>query len=304
MNKHVLIATIVTGVAILFSGTVYADELDLRISPRSLGVIAKPGSSIRIPLSIVNTGDSQYIRPMMVRSLSNEEHATIEYRTIESLPLRVSFFEGEDRVDGSVLINKKRSKNIVAQLEVGETIPVGDYTLAVGVETQPEYASSPYDMRVKLRLLSPILLTISRNGLVDVQGTIKSFAITGHRYFFDSFESVPLDLVIANTGKNATRVGGKVVVRNMFGQHAEYDLVEQLVPTKSQRSMRLAADPMNIPSLKGFFVGTYNVSAQITLSDGVVQLTQSTKFYSFPYGIVTVGMLVTIGGLILLRKRR
>lgn len=288
----------------LFSSTVHAGDVNITIGPHAVGVLARPGTVVRVPFTITNSSDSQYVKPILLRARETGTAAQLEYDAISTIPLQAAYFEGEEQIGQSILLDKGRARTLIYQLELSDSVKVGDYLLAAGVETQPDHLSSAFSLRSKVRLLAPILLTVSRTGSVDINGTIQSFTTGNKQYFFDSFDSIPLDLTIANIGRNAFRAGGTILVRNGFGQSATYDLNERVIFAGGSRSLSLRQSDTEGVTIHGFFVGTYTVSASVVLTDGTVQLTKSTTFYAFPFKIMFFGLMVMVGGLIVLRKRQ
>ncbi len=301
--KRCIIAIIVCA-TLCFVPVVQAKDVDLTIEPRAVGVLARPGSTVRIPLTVTNSSSSQYLKPIILRSQVSDDGLESESSALNTLPIQTSFYDGDARVERSIFLQKGKAKKVIYQLELSDRLSTGDYLLLAGYETQPDQLSTTYSVRAKLRVMTPILLTVSKSGVVDIRGEIRSFETKNQQYFYDSFDPIPLNLVIANTGKNALRASGKITVRNAFGQSAQYDLAERLILSKTSGQLSLDQDGASGVTVKGFFVGKYTASAAIVITDGTVQLSRSTTFYSFPFKILFGGIFITISGLIVLRRRR
>lgn len=302
MSRYIAVATFLLGLLVVQG--VHAKDVDMTITPRAVGVLARPGTVVRIPLTVTNSAASQYLKPIALTARDVDGESQTEYSPVDSLPIRASFFEGEERIDQALLFSKGRAKKLTYQFELSDRIATGDYLLVAGVETQVDHLPTTYSVRSKVRLVAPVLLTVSHTGSVDIKGVIRAFGINSGQYFFDSFDPIPFQLSVANTGRNAIRAGGVVVVRNAFGQSATYDLEDKLILSNTSRSLSLGNSYSDGNKIQGFFVGKYTVTASVNVTDGAVQLTRSTSFYAFPFKILFGGIVVTIGGLIMLRKRR
>ena len=285
------------------SPSAYAQQIDLTMTPPTLEVLIKPDTQLSIPYTITNRADNIGLRPMIKIFSIVKQGESVEYGSVEKLPIKFSFADENSESINAFMVNKGGAKKIFLQVDVLENAPEGDYHLSFLVETQPEFLDKQFSSRIKSQIASPLLITVTKTGKTQVRGAISIFKIGGN--LFDSFDPIPVTLLVKNKGKNVVNVGGGLTARGSFGESAVYPLQNQNILAGAEKLMttQLAKDDSTL-TLKGFFVGRYGVSASVMLADGTVQLNKSSSFFAFPFKIVAVAVLGSFVGIMVLRKRR
>lgn len=282
---------------------VQAQQIDLTLAPSSIELLIKPGAQVKVPFTLSNRSDEVSFSPSIKTFRLAGDGKSVEYGSAEGLPIKTSFYDETSNLVSGLTLKKGESKKIFMDLVVPKSTSEGDYYLAFIAETQPERIDKQYSIRVKAQIAAPLLITISRSGTTEAKGTIDIFEVS--RKVYDSFDSIPVKLHLQNLGKNVVYAGGTITVRGPLGEKAVYSLENHNILSHSGRDMvsKLAqGDYATV--LKGFFIGRYTVSANVTLGDGAVQLSRSTSFFAFPFKIIFVAVLSAVVGLIIIRKRR
>lgn len=172
-------------------------------------------------------------------------------------------------------------------------------------------------LRAKATIASNILITVTDSGIVEVKPSIALFDVLAKikiRFFgktfkfFDSFDPVPVNLIVYNKGKNLIKPEGTINLRGGFGLNSKYDIIPKNILAGSQRLLEATPSALfddKLPStltLTGFFIGSYKLSTDISFGENSPQIFASTSFISFPFKLF-IGIIVAILGTIFIIKR-
>ena len=124
-------------------------------------------------------------------------------------------------------------------------------------------------------------------------------------------------MIAENRGRNVITPQGTILLRGNFGEGATFQIVPQNILANSQRyitaspSAELLCDekrpeamcktPLTL-LLKGFFVGNYKISANMSFGEGTPNLFAATAFIALPFKfiIALAGVIVIV--YVLIRK--
>lgn len=304
LRIYILIALLILSCG-AFKAPPYANaqQIDLAVSPPTSEVLIKPGAEVLIPYAITNRADSVGLKPLVKTFLIKKQGESVEYGSVEKVPLNISFVDENSETIEAVVVDKVSTKKIFLKLYVPTATQEGEYYLAVLLETQPEFLDKQYSTRIKSQIASPLLVIVTKTGKMQVKGSISAFEVGGK--IFDSFDSIPMTLRVKNQGKNVVNAVGSITVRGSFGESAIYQMQNRNIRAKSESSMNSkSAGGDTALILKGFYIGRYGVSASVVLADGTVQLNKSSSFFAIPFKIILFLVLGSFVGIIVLRKRR
>lgn len=283
--------------------SVNAQQIDVTVMPPNIELMIKPGAQVRIPYTITNRADAISLRPLIQTFSISNEGKTIMQGSTKNLPFQFWFLEDKTAISDGFSLSKGSTKKVILSITVAPETKEGDYYVAFIVESQPEYLDKQYSVRIKAQIASPLLITVTKTGKTQIEGAISDFKVAGR--FFDSFDSIPISLKVRNNGKNVIYADGTITVRGFFGEKAVYPIRGTNILTNSERQLSTKISQEDYSAvLKGFFIGKYNVTTSISLSDGTVQLNESTSFYSFPLKIILLALLGSVLGLKFLRHKR
>ena len=123
---------------------------------------------------------------------------------------------------------------------------------------------------------------------------------------FDSFDKIPIVLIVENKGKNLIKPQGEITLLGSFGLTSKYDIVSKNILSESQRLLEAtpSAEYSTPTSLivSGFFAGLYHLSADINFGENSPQIFASTSFFAFPFKLL-FGLIIAIVGIIFIIKR-
>jgi len=163
----------------------------------------------------------------------------------------------------------------------------------------------------KATIGSNILITVTDSGIVDISPKVAIFdVIDSHRLnllgrtmnIFDSFDPVPVVLILENRGKNYIKPEGEITLKGAFGATSNYELLPFNIISRSQRLIEATPSaslitkegrPVSL-TVSGFFVGHYHLSTNISFGENSPTVFASTSFISFPFKLTAGFILVLI----------
>lgn len=310
--KHFFILFICVTGYMLHVTWVNAEELKLELTPSSIEIVAKPNSSINQQYTLTNKGD-----PMAVK--------------IEVLPFEIKDSTGQvvlgNRLDGligftldsqeaqsnPVLLKTNEIKRLTLGIQVPEGLPEQDYYYSLVVVTNPPpIPEGVVSVRAKISLASHLLITVTSNGQIEIKPKITLFeprsgfnlkAGDSTVHLFDSFDSIPIVLLVHNTGKNLIQAKGTIVEKGFPFGIKKYEIKSQTILAQSQR-LFLAASTLamnNEPTnklakdsllLKGFHLGLYDLSTSINSGKATPTIYGRTFLLALPFKLFGVIFIV------------
>jgi len=297
----------------VYLGNVNAQQVSLSISPPLLELFIKPGKSIMVAYKLGNLGDPTFLNLKVLPFEAKDNLGNIRIKPEFEGPVRFSLDNSDLRLDQPFFLKTNDSQQILLRIRIPENIIDGDYYYSLLAETIPPAASEGVgSARAKATIGSNILITISNSGNVDIRPKIALFSTRGGLTFgqdiriFDSSDKIPVVLTVANKGKSMMKPEGQITLKGNFGEMAKYDIISKNILAESERlleatpSVQINCDDNRqaclIPTsliLSGFFIGKYNLSAQIKFGENSPMIFGSTTFYALPFRM-TGGILITI----------
>jgi len=290
-----------------YTTKIYAQTVSLAVSPPILQVLVKPGKLITQVYKITNYGDPTIITSKIYPSEAkdNQGHVRILSTgkgTDNSTLSWFSYLNANLALGEPFFLSGNETQEVVLKIAVPPDTQEGDYyfTIVFSSESPPKSANS--GTRATGAIGSNILLTISNTGNPVIKGEIKEFSAPK---IIDSFDILPVKLVVKNTGTTYFAPKGKITFSGlMLG--SEYTILPQNILGNSERilvatpSATLDQDtsyPITL-GIKGFFLGTYKLKTEIDLGDGKTFLVKQINVYGFPFKITLVilaGAIVIYG---------
>ncbi len=303
---------------------VFAQQLSLSIYPPHLETIIKSGKSILVGYTIQNLGDPVVIGANVLPFTPKEDGGIVIQEEFSG-PVRFSLDNSNIQLAQPFFLNTKQSQQLLLRIRLPEGAPQGDYyyTFFVESEPPPSLEGRGPSTRSQARVGSNILITVTGNGVLDTKGKVTLFDVLprfklGNLRIFDTGDKIPVVLIVRNEGKNFVQTGGRIVLKGNFGEKATYDILPLNILADSQRV--LAATPSAEVDceghravycqrpvsllVSGFFIGKYNLSADINFGEGTPIITASTTFLAIPIKFLLGLLLILVVARILIRKSR
>ncbi|MFA6081352.1 MAG: hypothetical protein WC741_03005 [Patescibacteria group bacterium] len=301
-----------------YSGNVRAQQVSLSISPPLLELFIKPGKSIMVAYNLKNYGDPIFLNLKILPFEAKDELGNIRIKQEFEGPVRFDLDNSDLKLDQPFFLKTNDTQQILLRIRIPENITDGDFYYSLLAETIPPTASEGIgSARTKATIGSNILITISNSGDVEIKPKIALFSIQGglplnkEVKIFDSSDKIPIILTVANKGKNMIRPEGQINLKGNFGETAKYDIISKNILAGSERLMeatpsaQIDYDNKNTLVLSGFFIGKYNLSAQITFGENSPTIFGSTIiFYAFPFKIAGGILLALITVIFIIKKKK
>lgn len=309
--------------------TVKAQQVTLSISPALLEVTIKPGKSVLVAYKLSNLSDPVLIKAQVLPFEPKDTYGNVKVRSEFEGPIRFDLDNADVAFDNPFFLKTNDSKQLLLRIRVPEGAPEGDYYYTLLAETEaPPESGGVTSSRAKASIGSNILITVTREGAVDVKGKISFFDVIPHyqlNFFghkikvFDSTDKIPLVTMIENTGRNLIQPQGEIVLRGNFGEKAKYEILSQNVLAHSQRLLvaqpTTEVDCEDYPKasfclrpitllLSGFFIGRYQLSTTIYFGENSANLYASTSFIALPLKLILIWSMAILVIFIIMRRYR
>jgi len=292
----------------ILNTTVLAQQISLGLTPPLLEVFIKPGKSIMIAYTLDNSGDPVSINPKVVSFEPRDNFGGVTLKQELEGPIRFSLDNADIQLEKPFFLKSSSSQQLLLKIRVPPNTPNGDYYYSLLAQTIPSASIEGVgSTRAKGTIGSNILITVTDSGAVEVKSKVglfdvlSKFKITLFKKpikIFDSFDKIPIILIISNKGKNLIKAEGKINLKDSFGLKSSYDIIPKNILASSDRL--LEATPSAIYdkqpttlTLSGFFIGSYSLSTNINFGENSPQIFASTSFFGFPFKI-TVGIVIVL----------
>jgi hypothetical protein len=297
----------------------FAQQITLSLSPPLIEATIKPSKSILIAYNLQNLADPTVVKIKVLPFRPKDRLGQVELLADFEGPIQFSLDNSIIKMDEPFLLRTKETQQLLLKIRVPEGAPNGDYYYALLAETQPPPTLDGVSGgAAKVTVGANILVTVTESGNIDIKGKIFSFDVLsrltlGKVKIFDSNDKIPVVLTVENEGKNLIKPQGEIVLRGNFGETATYDIIPQNVLALSKRVMQATPSAM-IDSdtgelkfaptliLSGFFIGKYNLSADVNFGENSVKVMGDTSFIALPLKLI-LGIIVAVIVGIFIAKR-
>lgn len=277
-----------------FAGPVHAQSVGVEIKPELTTVYAKPGSTVKIPVVVKNTGNQGSFKANALTLVPNGSQGDLIpapglVRGITVDPLLIEPF----------FLPTGAQKNIEMTITIDPRLSARDYYLGMNITSVGKKRSEgKSSLAIELNVLSTVLLTVTNDGTMTISGYINSFT-AGNKSnvrFFDSTQDIPLTLSMHNSGNNWMYTSGVIAVSNMFGKKDLIKIPEQRILADSKRLVRSSQtnSPQHTAILQGMHFGKYTATARMAIEGKNTMATKTITFIALPFRLVGALMLLGI----------
>lgn len=297
----------------IFLHPVYGQQLSLSIDPPIIQTIIKPGKSIMVAYNVKNYGDPTYLQAKVVSFEPKDNLGNIRLKKEIEGPIRFSLDNSQINLERPFFLKNGEKQQILLRIKVPENTHEGDYYYTLLIETIAQgFLNNISSTQSKMTIGSNILLTVTNSGITDIKPKIVFFdVLTKIKIFgkktnlFDSFDKVPVVLILENKGKNFITPEGEITVKNNFGQKYTYQIIPKNILSESQRLIETyqsskenqEKNPISSFILSGFLFGKYTISAKIYFGENSSQIFGKTTFFAFPFklslAIITIILIIS-----------
>ncbi len=288
---------------LVFPYQIFSQQVSLGISPPLVEVKIKPGKSILIGYQIQNFGDPVYLQVKVLPFEPKDNYGRIKLKNKFTGPIQFSLDNAAIELEKPFFLESNKIEQLLLKIKTPEITDQGDYYYSLLIETlPPTYKEGIASAQAKTTIASNILITVTKNGLIDVKP--KNVIFTTGKKYFDSFETIPLTFIIANLGKNLIQPQGKIILKGNFGEKTEFNIIPKNILSQSQRlieatpsgDLTLFKEPKTLVLPKGFYIGKYILSAEVNFGENSPKIFTNTIFFAFPFklffGLILILTLV------------
>ena len=275
--------------------TVNAQQVSLSLSPTLTELAIKPGRSAVQRYKLTNLGDPSIVKIRILPFEARDTLGNINIKNTLQSPIRFELENESPKLEEPFFLKNSASQELFLNVHIPEGTPAKDYYFAILAESQPPPTQEGVaNVRAKISVASHLLITVTKEGRIEIKPKINLFQVIPKnkiRLFgleinlFNSFEKIPVVLMLENKGKNLIKPQGEIILRGPLWHSKKFEIKPQTVLAKSQRKFE-------VESLSSSFLGGYKLSATISFGQGTPILYASTSFIVLP---IKLTILISIG---------
>ncbi len=292
-----------------------AQQVSFSLSPTLNEVVIKPGQSTEIKYKLVNLGDPSIVKIRILPFEPKDSLGNISLKPSSQSPISFEIENAVIKLEEPFFLKNSDSQEFSLILFVPQGIAQKDYYFTLLSESQPPPVQEGVsNIRAKAIVGSNLLITVTRKGEVEVKPKISLFEVVAKNKLsplgfkinlFDSFEKIPVVLLLENKGKNLIKPRGEITLREPFFRSKNYEIKIQNVLSQSQRQIMITSNfqhqTSNSFALPGFLFGSYKLSANISFGESTPSLYATTSFFVLPIkstilltGVIMLGIFLKI----------
>ena len=307
MRKNIIFIIFIIFITFI-NPIVSAQQVSLSLSPPLLEVFIKPGKSIMVAYSLENSGDPTIIEAEVVSFEPRDNLGQVSLKSTLEGPVRFYLDNADLQLNQSFFLKTGDKQQLLLRIRVPDGAPEGDYYYSLLAHTvPPPTLEGVASSRAKATIASNILITVTESGIVEVKPKISLFEVLsrfklkllGKRVnVIDSFDKIPLILMVENKGNNLIKPEGTILLRGNFGETSKHEIISKNILAQSQRLIEATPsatinDGRSSLVFSGFFVGLYHLSANITFGENSPTIFASSSFFAFPFKLLA-GFIVVV----------
>lgn len=284
---------------LIFATPVNAQQASLLLEPASQEIIIKPGNSAFLNYTLKNLGDPTLVSLQLSSFEPLDQTGTVKIKKdIEGV---IRFALIDQQFATPFFLKNGQSAKLTLQLRVPEGAKEGDYYYTFLAQSQAPPAIEGMNVsRAKITLGSHLLITVSKNGKIEVKPKITSFTTRGGwrikfagKTFnlFDSFDKIPLVLVVQNSGANLLKPRGKVELKGPFESKRSFLIPIQTILAFSQKQLAINNQLSN---KSDFLFGQYTLIASLSFGQTTPAIFASYSFIVLPYKLMTAVLIILL----------
>src|SRR3989344_969653 len=242
---NILLFCSLTTIYFLLSTSVSAQQLSLSLTPTLSELAIKPGQSVGIKYKLINFGDPSIVKMRILPFEAKDNRGGLTFKNSLEGPIGFELENRDIKLEEAFFLKNSTSLDLLLNIRVPDETPGKDYYYSLVAESQPPPTQEgAVNVRTKVMVGSNLLITVSKDGRVKIKPKISLFEVVpknkigflGYKInLFNSFEKIPLILVVENKGRNLIKPQGEIVVSGLFGQVKKIEIKPQNILAESQR---------------------------------------------------------------------
>jgi len=267
-----------------------AQNVSLSINPPILEAVIKPGEKIEQIYTLKNEGPDTIIsvdifnfnqaddfgNPKISKSIKDYDPLSVKYW--------FSFKEPQISLGDKFSLKQGGEKKIVLVINPEDNTPNGDYYFTLIFRTELDNAFVAPETKSSLsqaEIGSNILITISKDGIINRKAAIKEFKAPK---IIDSFSSLTYQVKLANIGESFFKPFGKITVESVLGKKYVLNLAPQNIITASSREISCLENerlvPCQLPAR--FLLGPYKATLSFEVENDKKNYSKTINSFGIP----------------------
>lgn len=303
--KKIIILLTIVFFTLIFPEKSYCQKFSLSISPPLTEIVIKPGKSVLIAFTLFNQGDPQILSASVKSFEPAGQFGNIVLKKELEGPIRFSLDNSDLQLNETFFLKSNARQQLLLRIRAPEGAPEGDYYYSLIIQSNPTPNNNSQTLgRARASIGANILVTVTQEGSIEIKPSIVIFDTLGgikigNLKIYESSQPIPVILILKNQGKNLIKPQGKITLKGNFGEKAEFEILSQNILSQSQRQL-LASPSANINlknpatlTLSGFFVGYYQLGAEINFGAETKKFFAKTSFIALPFKLI-IGLVFGI----------
>lgn len=294
----------------------HAETSDLSVSPSVIRLVAKPGSQPELKFTLENKGDPQIIKLRIYEFRPVNASGHIKLSNIYTGPVEFKIEDATLLFKSPFLLKSNYQQVVNIKMSIPEQILEKDYYFTLLAETSPFPApDGETTVKFSTQLGANILLSISKDGRTEKKASIPLFVVPRNirlPFFknisiYDSFDNVPVILMIKNSGQNVISPDATVALKG-WNIKRTYTLDKKNILSSSQRVIfdrkNCSKDCPDSSSIlmKGLFIGNYKLTATVSIEGKSSYIYTTTSFLALPIKLIFILVLISLLSFYLSKK--
>ena len=292
MNKRI---KTVFGLAALFNlfvffspQNVFAQSINLSVTPPLTEIVIAPGKSIKQKLTITNSGSLLTVTPKIFFFYPVDENGNIEIDTQREVPDWIKYDNKSFDLPGNT--SREIEYNITPPSDINEE----DYLLTFVFETtEGKDLLGQKQVSYKTKIASNILVSISKDGVINKDLKIDSF--TYPKIVDSLFNRINYKVILKNKTRSFQKPNGYIYLSG-FNQDKKIKLAEVNVIPQKERSIP-CIDNEEIKSCgfsSMFLIGKYTQLLEFRSDDDGKVVKEVGQTYAIPFSIMAFLSLLIV----------
>jgi hypothetical protein len=298
-------------------GSVFAQSLELSMTPPLIEVAIKPDKSVVIAYTLTNSGDpsvfTTYVRPFLPQGVYGELQIAPEF----SGPVRFNLENSNIQLDTPFFLKSGQGQQLLMKIRVPQGTPEGDYYYTFIAENVPgklaEGTSTPVTQGA---IGANILISVTNSGVFESSAHISQLKVMprytlnlfGKKFsLFESSDPIPVRLIAQNSGKSLVKPEGVMRLKGTFGGEEEFVLLPENILANSSRllhatpSGKLNTNEASL-TIQGFHLGKFVLTSTLTFGNKNQPVRSSVIFYAVPFKLFAATMVAIMIGILIIKK--
>lgn len=290
---------------IFLPAPVSAQSVSLSLTPPILEAVVKPGKDVTQTYTLTNSANETVVMVNVVPFGAFDEFGNValgeDLQKYDPYNTRFWFKVVSPKISlgDKFSLAPNTSQDIKLKITIPEDALEGDYYFTLIFQTKAGESLGVNQGSIsQVKIGSNILLTVSGEGMVDLQSKVEEFS--GPK-LIDSFSPLPYTARVANTGGSFFKPEGEIAIASWFGKKT-LTLAPLNVIAKSIRQINCIEGEKIIPCglPKGFLLGPYKATLKYKIAGLDKTFESEVTTFAIPvYLIFVLGIVLLLMGIFL-----